>query len=262
VLLGVMLFAFAGPPLAARFGLDGTTPDAALGAAPPARAHPAGTDVLGRDLLVRTMEGGRVALRVGLFASAVAVLLGVAWGGGAGLAGGLVDGVMMRVVDVLSALPQTVFVLVIMAIVSSRSELLLVLLIGGSSWLTLARIVRAQVRALRGREHVLAARALGVGPARLLGRHILPAALGPIVVYAVLLVPGAFLEEAFLSFLGLGVPPPTASWGTLVQEGAGELAAYPWLLAVPASVMALTILALAFLGDALRDALDPETRRR
>jgi oligopeptide transport system permease protein len=246
-----------GPPIAGAFGLDATTQDALLGPTPPSLAHPLGTDLLGRDLLVRTLEGGRVALRVGLLAALVAVALGVAWGGTAGLAGGRTDEAMMRVVDILYSLPQLVFVIVVMAVVSSRSELLLCLLVGSVSWLTLARVVRAQVLALRSSDLVVAARALGAGGARVLLRHILPNAAGTIVVYASLLVPSAMLQEAFLSFLGLGVPAPRASWGTLVQEGVAELLVHPWLLAGPGVVMATTILALNFVGDGLRDAVDP-----
>jgi len=255
----VLLLTLIGPMVAAGLGLDATTQHVLLGPAPPSLAHPLGTDALGRDLMVRTMEGGRVALRVGLLAAVVALVVGVTWGGVAGLAGGRIDAAMMRLVDVFYSLPQTVFVIVVMAVISSRSELLLVGLIGAISWLTLARIVRAQVLALRASDHVLAARSVGAGFGRLLFRHILPNAAGTIVVYAALLIPGAMLQEAFLSFLGLGIAPPRASWGTLVQEGAAQLVVYPWLLAGPGVIMALTIFALNFVGDGLRDAFDPKS---
>jgi len=257
VVAAAAVFALLGPPLAALAGLDAVSQDPLLGAAPPSWAHPFGTDVLGRDLLVRTMEGGRVALRVGLVASLVAVAVGVLWGGVAGLVGGRVDELMMRFVDVVYSLPQLVFAIVIMAVVSSPSELLLCVLIGALSWLTLARIVRAEVAALRTSEHVLAARAVGVGGARLLVRHTLPNVAGTIVVYATLLVPATMLQEGLLSFLGLGIQPPRASWGTLVMEGAAQLVVYPWMLAGPGAVMALVILAMNFVGDGLRDAVDP-----
>ncbi len=256
VLLLVALFALAGPPLArALAGLDGTAQDVLLGATPPSWRHPFGTDVLGRDLLVRTMDGGAIAIRIGLTATAVALVIGVGWGALAGYAGGRLDELLMRVVDVLYALPATVFVIVVMALVSSRNEVLLFALIGGISWLTLARIVRAQVRGLRHREFVEAARGLGATPTRVVWRHILPNAVGPIVVYTTLLVPGVLLQEAFLSFLGLGVQPPRASWGTLIAEGARQLAVYPWTLAAPGALMAVTIFALNVVGDGLRDAV-------
>jgi oligopeptide transport system permease protein len=255
-LLLVVVFALVGPPLLrALAGLDATTQDVLLGAAPPSWRHPFGTDVLGRDLLARTMEGGAIALRVGVTATAVALVIGVAWGALAGYAGGRTDELLMRVVDVLYALPATVFVIVVMAVVASRSETLLFALLGAISWLTLARVVRAQVRGLRQREFVAAARALGAAPARVVWRHILPNTVGTIVVYATLLVPGVMLQEAFLSFLGLGVQPPRASWGTLVAEGAHLYAVYPWTLVAPAALMAVTLFSLNVVGDALRDAL-------
>jgi len=257
VVLVVALLTVVGPWIAAGFGLDEVTLNAQLGATPPSLQHPLGTDVLGRDLLVRVLVGGRVALRVALLGAGLAVLLGVAWGALAGIAGGRVDELMMRIVDVLYSLPQIVFVMVVMAIAASRSEVLLLALIAGVSWLTMARIVRVEVLALRASPHVLAARGLGAGAARLLRRHILPNAAGTVVVYATLLVPSVMLQEAFLSFLGLGVQPPYASWGTLVHEGVAELVVYPWILAGPAAVMAITIFALNFVGDGLRDALDP-----
>jgi oligopeptide transport system permease protein len=258
LVLGIALACLIGPLLlGALAGLDATTQDVLLGAAPPSWRHPLGTDALGRDLLVRTLDGGAIAFRIGLGATAVAAAIGVVWGSVAGWVGGRVDEVMMRVVDVLYALPTMVLVIVVMALVASRDELLLFALIGAMSWLTMARLVRAQVLGLRRREFVEAARGLGLPPARIVGRHILPNALGPIIVYATLLVPGVMLQEAFLSFLGLGVQPPRASWGTLIADGARLSVVYPWTLAGPGALMAVTILALNFLGDGLRDAVDP-----
>jgi oligopeptide transport system permease protein len=261
LLAAMCLLCFLGPlVLEHLLGIDGRAQDVQLGAAPPSWRHPLGTDVLGRDLLARTLEGGSIAIRIGLFATFVALVIGVAWGAIAGYAGGKTDEAMMRFVDVLYALPSTVFVIVVMALVSSRSELLLFGLLGAISWLTMARIVRGQVMSLRHRDFVEAARSLGVSPARIVARHILPNALGPIIVYATLLVPGVMLQEAFLSFLGLGVQAPDASWGTLVAEGSRQIVVYPWILVGPGAFMALTIFALNFLGDGLRDALDPQTR--
>jgi oligopeptide transport system permease protein len=260
--LGVIsLLCFLGPlVLELVFGLDGRSQDVTLGAAPPSLRHLLGTDVLGRDLLARTLQGGSVAIRIGLFATFVALVIGVLWGAVAGYAGGRLDEVMMRLVDVLYALPSTVFVIVVMALVSSKSELLLFGLLGAISWLTMARIVRGQVLSLRSRDFVEAARSLGVSAPRIVGRHILPNAMGPIIVYATLLVPAVMLQEAFLSFLGLGVQAPDASWGTLVAEGAKQIVVYPWILVGPGGFMAVTIFALNFLGDGLRDALDPQAR--
>jgi oligopeptide transport system permease protein len=260
VLLATALFCLLGPLIAARFGLDGVTQNARLGATPPSAAHWLGTDVLGRDLLVRCMEGGRYALLVAFLGTAVALLIGVSWGAISAYAGGRLDDVMMRIVDVLYALPTIMFVIVVQAVVDVQSLFLLFLLIGGISWLTMARIVRGQVMSLKHREFVEAARALGASPGRLLFGHIVPNTTGPIIVYATLSIPNVMLTEAVLSFLGLGVQAPRASWGTLVAEGVGQLVVYPWVLAGPGAFLAVTIFAFNFLGDGLRDALDPQTR--
>jgi oligopeptide transport system permease protein len=258
----ICLACFVGPLLArAFFHLDGEHQDVLLGASPPSWRHWMGTDVLGRDLLVRTMDGGRIAIQIGIVATLVALVIGVAWGAIAGYAGGVVDEIMMRIVDVLYAQPATVFVIVVMAVVQSKDQLLLFGLIGGISWLTMSRIVRGQVISLRRREFVDAARAMGASPARVLIRHIVPNTLGPVIVYATLTVPSVMLLEAFLSFLGLGVQAPRASWGTLIAEGSKQIVVYPWILVGPGVTMALTIFALNFLGDGLRDALDPQARR-
>ncbi len=262
VFVFIFLFCFVGPTIFSWItGYGATAQNATLGATPPSWKHWMGTDILGRDLLVRTMEGGKIAIIVGLTATAVALVVGVTWGAVAAWRGGKVDEVMMRFVDVLYALPSTVFVLVIMGTLQTRSTTMLFLLIGFISWLTMARIVRGQVLSLKNREFVEAARALGAPTWRILFRHIVPNTLGPIIVYTTLAIPGVMLQEAFLSFLGLGVQAPTASWGTLVDEGAKQIVVYPWILIGPGVVMAVTIFALNFLGDGLRDALDPQTRK-
>jgi oligopeptide transport system permease protein len=240
---------------------DATTQDHALGAVPPDGAHPFGTDPLGRDMLVRVMLGGRLALLVALIATTVAVLVGVTWGAIAGFAGGRVDFVMMRIVDILYGFPVVVFVIVVMAVLATKSLFVLFLLIGAINWMTMARIVRGQIMALRHREFVEAARAIGAGRRRIVLRHLLPNALGPIIVYTTVSMPQVMLTEAFLSFIGLGVQAPQASWGTLVAEGAEKMRVFPWLLVLPGAVMSATIFALNFLGDGLRDALDPTGRR-
>ena len=258
----VVLACAIGPWIAGWFGLDATAIDTKLGAAPPSARHWLGTDTLGRDLLVRVLIGGRIALVVAFVATAVALVIGVGYGATAAYAGRWIDYAMMRGVEVLYGLPTVAFLIVVMAVLGTRSLVALFALLGAISWLPMARIVRGQVLGLRGREFVEAARAMGASPGRIVIRHILPNAAGPVIVYATLALPGVMLTEAFLSYLGLGVQAPLASWGTLVTEGSSQLLVYPWMLLGPGLVMAVTVLALSFLGDGLRDAMDPQTRRR
>ncbi len=261
VFLVIFLFSFAGPLVAGWiFGIDAVAQDTVLGASPPSLSHWLGTDQLGRDMMVRTMEGGRIAITVGVTATLVALIIGVSWGAVAGYAGGRIDELMMRIVNVLYAFPTVVFVIVIMAVFETRSLVVLFALIGAIHWLTMARIVRGQVLSLRNREFVEAARCVGVSAPRILFRHIVPNCIGPIIVYATLSIPGVMLTEAFLSFLGLGVQAPRASWGTLVDEGSRLVAIHPWILIGPGLAMSATIFALNFLGDGLRDAFDPQMR--
>src|SRR5271154_384433 len=227
----------------------------ALGPVPPNHAHWLGTDPLGRDLLARLLYGGQISLMVGLLATAVSLVIGVIYGAISGFAGGKTDMVLMRAVDILYALPFTIFVILLM-VFFGQNIILLFVAIGAVQWLTMARIVRGQVMAIKQQEFVEAARALGLRRRRILFRHILPNLLGPIIVYATLTVPEVMLLEAFLSFLGLGVQPPHSSWGVLIKEGAEVMEEYPWLLTYPAAAMALTLFSLNFLGDGLRDALD------
>lgn len=231
-----------------------------LGATPPSVAHWLGTDIFGRDLLTQILYGGRVSLAVGFIATAVALLIGVTWGAIAGYAGGRVDAVLMRIVDILYALPFMIFIVLLM-VVFGRSMLLLFLAIGAVEWLTMARIMRAQVQALRQQEFVEAAISLGLSPAAIIRRHLVPNALGPIIVYTTLTIPSVMLLEAFLSFLGLGVQPPQTSWGLLISFGAESMEEYPWLLVFPGLVLTLTLFSLNFLGDGLRDALDVRTAK-
>jgi oligopeptide transport system permease protein len=261
IVIAIVVACVAGPWLAGALGLDGTTIDTRLGASPPSLHHWLGTDTLGRDMLVRVLIGGRIALGVALVTTTVALVIGVGYGAVAAYAGGWVDNLMMRVVDALYGFPTVVFIIVVMAVSRTKSLALLFALIGGISWLTMARIVRGQVLGLRQREFVEAARAIGVAPGRILLRHIIPNTSGPVIVYATLALPAVMLTEAFLSFLGLGVQAPLASWGTLVTEGSSQILVYPWLLIGPGMMMAVTVMSLNFLGDGLRDALDPHTRQ-
>ncbi len=226
-----------------------------LGATPPSAAHWLGTDTLGRDLLVRLLYGGRISIGVGLCATLVALTIGVIYGAVAGYVGGKADAVMMRLVDIIYALPFTIFVILLM-VFFGRNIILLFIAIGAVEWLTMARIVRGQVMTLKKMEFIEAAQALGYGHARIIFRHLLPNALGPIIVYATLTIPAVMLLEAFLSFLGLGVQPPMSSWGTLIKDGAEKMEEFWWLLVFPGGIFSLTLFSLNFLGDGLRDALD------
>lgn len=231
----------------------------------PAR-HWFGTDELGRDLATRVVMGARVSLAVGFIATFVSLLIGVLWGAAAGFAGGRTDNLMMRVVDVLYGLPFMFLVILLMVIfqeVPAFAKLfLLFVALGAVQWLTMSRIVRGQVMSLKTQPFVEAARAMGVPKRTIVLRHLIPNALGPIIVYATLTVPAVMLEEAFLSFLGLGVQAPYASWGSLAAEGAKAYQEYPWLIVFPGGALAITLLALNFLGDGLRDALDPRVQRK
>ncbi len=239
---------------------DPAAQDLALGATAPSFAHAFGTDELGRDLFARVLHGGRISLLVGLVGTFVSLLIGVSWGAIAGYVGGRTDDLMMRVVDVLYALPY-IFLVILLLVFFSKSLLMLFVALGLVQWLTMARIVRGQVLSLKHQTFVEAARALGASDAAIVFRHIVPNTLGPVIVYTTLTVPAVILQEAFLSFLGLGVQPPHASWGTLVSDGAKLLALFPWLVVFPGLAMSLTLLAFNFLGDGLRDALDPQGRR-
>ncbi len=244
---------------------------------PPSAQHPFGTDEHGRDLLVRTLVGGRISLMVGLVASLVALSIGVTYGAVAGYVGGKADALLMRVVDILYALPFTIFVILIMVFLKEPMNQLdaglrqlsflsglqgigkivgLFAAIGAVEWLTMARIVRGQVLTVKKMEYIEAARTLGYGHTRIIFRHIVPNILGPVIVFTTLTIPAVMMLESFLSFLGLGVDAPLSSWGTLIKDGADKMENYPWLLVFPGGVFACTLLALNLLGDGLRDALD------
>jgi len=243
---------------------------------PPTAQHWLGTDLHGRDLLVRLCYGAQISLLVGIVGAGVSLVIGVLWGAIAGYTGGRLDGAMMRFVDILYSLPSIILAIVLMGVLetpmkqwletagfadANKMARLLVLFaaLGAVSWLTMARIVRGQVLSLRTRPFVEASRALGAGPLRILTRHVIPNVFGIVIVYLTLTVPSVILYESFLSFLGMGIQPPMASWGSLIVEGADQLNSirvYWWLIVFPAGVLVVTLLALNFLGDGLRDAWD------
>ena len=230
------------------------------GATAPSAEHWLGTDVLGRDQLTRILYGSRISLMVGFIATSVALLIGVLWGTIAGYAGGKVDAIMMRIVDVLYALPFSIFI-ILLTVVFGRSLLLLFLAIGAVEWLTMARIIRGQVMTIKQQEYVEAAVSIGLSRAQIIRKYLIPNALGPIIIYTTLTIPSVILLESFLSFLGLGIQPPQSSWGSLISNGVETMEEYPWLLIFPGIVLSVTLFSLNFLGDGLRDALDPKASK-
>lgn len=232
----------------------------AMSASPPSAKHWFGTDVLGRDMFTRTMWGGRVSLGVGLIATIVSLIIGVLWGTIAGYKGGRVDAIMMRIVDIMFALPFVIFIILLMVIFGSNL-ILLFMSIGGIQWLTMARIVRGQVLSIRKQEFVEAAISMGIPNRMIILKHLVPNVLGVIIVYTTLTIPQVMLLEAFLSFLGLGIQAPMSSWGLLINYGVETLEEYPWLTIFPGMVFAITLFCFNFLGDGLRDALDPKASK-
>ncbi len=288
IVLGVMIIAvIIGPAIIkALTGLEYDTmpaDGALLRSFPPSLRHPMGTDDSGRDLLARVLQGGRISLMVGVISTVVSLIVGVTYGAVAGYLGGRIDNVMMRIVDIIYAIPYILIVIVLLSVFGGPNTpefikffsekiggagnqglnqiFLLFFALGLVSWLTMARVVRGQILSLKNQEFVLAARATGVSTPGIIFRHLVPNALGPVIVYATLTIPSVMLSEAFLSFLGIGVQPPYASWGSLAAEGIKNLAIFPWQLIFPGLTMALTLFSLNFLGDGLRDALDPQTRK-
>lgn len=256
LLSAVVLLCLFGPFLLA----EPNAQNLSLGASKPSADHWFGTDTLGRDLLARCLVGGRLSLLVGMVATLVALIIGVTYGMISGYRGGRTDAILMRIVDVLYGFPFLIFV-ILLTTIFERSLVLLFAAIGCIEWLTMARIVRGQVLVLREMEFVKAAQALGQTEAQILLRHLLPNVLGPVVIYTTLLVPAVMLLEAVLSFLGLGVQPPDASWGVLINDGAQSMETYPWLLLFPALLFSLTLFCLNLIGDGLRDAFDPRAEK-
>ncbi|HEV8591942.1 MAG TPA: ABC transporter permease [Pyrinomonadaceae bacterium] len=254
-----------------------------LRAMPPSLRHLMGTDELGRDLLSRVLQGGRISLMVGVISTIVSLIVGVTYGALSGYLGGRIDNVMMRIVDIFYSIPYILIVIVLLSVFKGQNApdwiqwlsttfggvgnqgltqiFLLFFALGLVSWLTMARVVRGQILSLKNQEFVLAAKATGVSTWGIVFRHLVPNTLGPVIVYATLTIPSVMLTEAFLSFLGLGVQAPYASWGSLALDGIKSIAIYPWLLVFPGVTMALTLFSMNFLGDGIRDALDPQTRK-
>ena len=258
ILLAVMVVAAIVGPYLTPYGYDVINKND-VWAPPLTSGHLLGADSLGRDLLARLLIGLRVSLAIGVVATAVSLVIGVAWGATAGYIGGRLDEVMMRFVDVLYSLPFIFFVILLM-VTFGRHILLIFLAIGAVEWLTMSRIVRGQTLSLKQKEFIEAARAAGLSPAAIIGRHIVPNLLGPVVIYVTLTIPAVILTESFLSFLGMGVQEPLTSLGTLISAGAADMDLAPWLLIFPSVVMVATLRAFNFIGDGLRDAIDPKDR--
>jgi oligopeptide transport system permease protein len=277
ILIAIVLACLIGPLVT---GQAIETQNLDLGATSPSAQHWLGTDPLGRDLLTRILSGGRVSLAVGLTATLVSLLIGVAYGATSGFLGGRADAIMMRIVEILYALPFIILVIILIVVLEPVFKLprmawlvslfggegqiklvVLFMVIGAIEWLTMARVVRAQVMTLRQQDFVSAALALGVPKWKIILRHLVPNCLGPVIVYSTLTIPAVMLLEAVLSFLGLGVQAPFASWGSLIQEGADNMETRPWMLVFPALFFSSTLFCLNFLGDGLRDALDPKAER-
>jgi oligopeptide transport system permease protein len=288
VLVVMLFFVTLGPVI--WYQISGNTPDYIpsrlsqgdlLKSFPPSLKHPMGTDDSGRDILSRVMQGGRISLMVGIISTLVSLIVGVSYGAIAGYLGGRVDNFMMRVVDALYSIPYILIVIVLLSVfggpntpswIKSIADLfgggqglsqifLLFFSLGLVSWLTMARVVRGQVLSLKNQEFVMAAKATGVSTTGIIFKHLVPNVLGPVIVYATLTVPAVMLSEAFLSFLGIGVQAPYASWGSMCNDGIKNIQIFPWQLIFPGVTMALTLFSLNFLGDGLRDALDPQTRK-
>jgi oligopeptide transport system permease protein len=259
VVLGLLMLLVIFGPLVSAYRFDYTDWDRMSVSPSVSSGHFFGTDALGRDLFVRTLYGGRISLMVGFVATFVSLVIGVTWGAVSGYLGGRVDQVMMRIVDILYALPF-MFLVILLMVFFGRNILLIFVAIGAINWLDMARIVRGQTLSIKKQEYIEAAQAIGVSTGQIILRHVIPNLLGVVMVYVTLTIPQVILVESFLSFLGLGIQEPMTSWGALVNEGAQEMQNAPWMLVFPALFLAATLFCFNFVGDGLRDALDPRDR--
>lgn len=257
MIIAISAIAVLGPLLSSLSYSDQNLADANQ---PPSSAHWFGTDNLGRDLLIRVMHGARISLAIGIVASLINLTLGVVYGGISGYFGGRIDNIMMRVVDILYGIPLLLYVILLMVVLKPGLTNIFIAL-GLVYWLRMARIVRGQVLSLKEQEYILAARLIGADSWRIILRHLIPNSMGPIIITMTLAIPEAIFTEAFLSFIGLGVSAPMASWGVLASEGVTSLRSYPFQLFYPALAISITMLSFNFLGDGLRDALDPRMRK-
>jgi len=259
IVAAIIVACIVGPWILRAFGYDYETQNLEYGAHPPSLKHPFGTDFFGRDSFTRVLYGSRVSLMVGFLAATVSATVGTLYGAIAGYAGGRVDAVMMRIVDIIYVLPYMLMVIILVTIFGRQFYLIFIAL-GLVSWLTTARIVRGQVLSLKQQEFVQAARSVGASDTAIILRHLIPNTLGPIIIYFTLTVPSMILQEAFLSFLGLGVQEPMPSLGALINDGAAQMVVFWWQLIFPGCFLAVLLFSLNFLGDGLRDALDPKMK--
>jgi len=257
-LVGLVVFAFIGPYLIKYNYYSNDLMNTYL---KPSWIHPFGTDALGRDTMARLMYGGRVSLAIGFVSVLINLSIGVFYGGISGYFGGRIDNLMMRIIDIIYSVPDLLYVILLMVLMGKGGLLNIMIVLGIVNWVGMARIVRGQILALREQEYVLAARTLGASTSRLMLKHLIPNALGPIIITSALAIPLAIFMEAFLSFIGIGIQPPFASWGSLAAEGRLNIPSYPYSLFFPAVAIAITMLAFNFVGDGLRDAFDPKMRK-
>lgn len=258
IVIAVILLMAVFGPMFSQYEYDAQ--DFMVSNEPPSMSHWFGTDMFGRDIFVRVLYGARISLAVGFLASFISLFIGVIYGGISGFVGGRTDNIMMSIVDVIYSVPVMIYVILLMVVVGPGLKSIFITL-GISYWAPMARIVRAEVMRLKNEEFILAARVIGASPRRILLRHLIPNAMGSVLVTLTFSIPGAIFTESFLSFVGLGVSAPMASWGVLCSDAVGSLPIYPWQLFFPAGAISITILAFNFLGDGLRDALDPKLRK-
>ena len=257
-LAGLIIFTFIGPFL---IKYNYYTNDLMNTYLKPSWSHPFGTDSLGRDSMARLMYGGRVSLAIGFVSVLINLSIGVFYGGISGYFGGRIDNIMMRIIDIVYSIPELLYVILLMVVMGKGGLLNIMIVLGIVNWMGMARIVRGQILALREQEYVLAAQTLGASTARLMLKHLIPNAMGPIIITSALAIPSAIFMEAFLSFIGIGIQPPFASWGSLAADGRLNIPSYPYALFFPAMAIAITMLAFNFVGDGLRDAFDPKMRK-